>query len=496
MDLRNTAQATILSARGERAKERKSSQGWVFRLYDLLISTIGLLLIFLYLGKKLYSGKPRRCIGQRLGFYPVELLRRVRGRDVIWIHAVSVGETRAAIPLIEALRKARPDAFLLLSNVTETGHATARKIPELDATIFFPFDLSMVVHRALKQISPSRIIIIETEIWPNFIRLAHAADIPVFLANGRISDRSYPRYRRVRFLLEPVLQCFSGFCMQTDEDAARIERLGAPQDRVEVTRNLKFDMPVRVPLRQEIEKTRSFLGLPEDSLLWVAGSTHAGEEETVAEVHRQLRKDFPNLFLLLVPRHPERSLAVAESLAGQGFTPMLRSRVESLNRRLMPGEVLVGDTLGELVDFYACGDLAFVGGSLVGVGGHNLLEPASVNKPVLFGPHVQNFREISRMLLDCGAALSVKDGDDLLRTMRRLLADADLRRRMGEAGRELLDRHAGAAERAHSAIAGMLKRQETGKREAAAQRHRSSRGSFGSASPKSITTPAAKKLRN
>lgn len=418
--------------------------GAVFFLYDVAHLTLGLLLIVLHLIKKICAGKPRRGIGQRFGFYPSHLLQKIGDKRVIWIHAVSVGETRTVIPLIRSMRKAHPDDFLLLSNVTETGHATAGEISELDGCIFFPFDISWVVKRALRQVRPSCVIIVETEIWPNFVRLSHLMGTPVFLVNGRISDRSYPRYLKLRFLLRPLLKCFAGFCMQSPEDAERIVQLGAPRSRIEVTRSLKFDVRSGVREAPAVRKLRRSLKLREDALVWVAGSTHAGEEEALAGVYGELRRKYPHLFLLLVPRHPERCEGVAEALHQQGFSVVMRSRIGTLGRELEPGEILVGDTLGEMLDFYACSELAFVGGSLVNIGGHNLLEPVSMKKPVLFGPHVQNFKEISRLLVDCGGGVKVKDRDDLLSSADRLLGDADLRRRTGEAGHLLLERHAGA----------------------------------------------------
>lgn len=418
----------------------------MYLLYDLILLAAALVLIPWYLLRSLLHGKVRRGIRERLGFYEPDRLEALAGREVIWVHAVSVGETRAAIPLLRALKNAYPQSALVISNVTETGHAVARGIKDVDLCLFFPFDLSWVVRRVLARVRPSLIVIVETEIWPNFVRLARLAGIPVVLVNGRISDRSFPRYLRIRPLLRPVLEQFSAFCMQTGPDADRIRSMGAPSDRVNVTRNLKFDMQANLPDHAAEALMRRAFRLLDGSSVWVAGSTHAGEEEIIVDVYRQVVAQRSNVNLVLVPRHPERCRLVGEMLRGRGIPFVFRSSVESLNRHLGSGEVLLVDTVGEMLKFYSMADLVFVGGSLVPVGGHNVLEASLLKKAVIFGPYMHNFKEISKLLIDIGGGVQIGDSGELAAAVRQLLDDVEMRRSMGERGHSLLKDNAGATE--------------------------------------------------
>ncbi len=416
----------------------------VYLLYDLLLLAAATVLVPYYLFRGWRYGKVRRGIRERLGFYLPDRLKSLAGRPVIWVHAVSVGETRAAIPLVKALTEAFPGHALIVSNVTETGHAVARGIPDAALCLFFPFDLSWVVRRVLRQVQPSLIVIVETEIWPNFVRIAHRKGIPVVLVNGRISDRSFPRYRRLRPLVRPVLSHFSAFCMQTAQDAERIRLIGAPAERIEVTRNLKFDMQAPAVNHAQPESLKETLALPADCPVWAAGSTHSGEEEMVAEVYRRLLAEGRQIVLALVPRHPERVRAVASMLADRGLSVTLRTRIGERSGPLQAGEVLLVDTLGEMLKIYAAADLVFLGGSLVPVGGHNVLEAALVHKPVIFGPYMHNFREIARLLLEAGGGMQIEDEAGLHNAVAGLLTNSELRRHMGEGGFTLLQQNVGA----------------------------------------------------
>jgi 3-deoxy-D-manno-octulosonic-acid transferase len=416
----------------------------VYLLYDLILLASSVVLVPYYLLRGLRYGKTRRGIRERLGFFAPDRLAPLAGKKVFWVHAVSVGETRAAIPLVHALKQAYPECAVLISNVTETGHAVAETVREADLCIFFPFDLSFVVRRVLRQIRPTLLIIVETEIWPNFVRCGQAQRIPVALVNGRLSDRSFPRYLRVRFLMAPLLRKFSAFCMQSELDAERMRRLGADPTLVEVTHNLKFDMEAPLPDAAEVARLRTRYRLPATTRVLVAGSTHAGEEEVLVAAYQQLLAAGRDLVLILVPRHPERCRTVVETLGAAGVPCALRSEVEERGESLPAGGVLVGDTLGEMLKYYAVADLVFVGGSLVPVGGHNVLEASLVGKPVLFGPHMHNFKEISRLLLEVGGGLQVAGGEELARELARLLDDPEGCAAMGARGRELLAANVGA----------------------------------------------------
>ena len=428
----------------------------MYLLYDMILLASALVLIPYFMVRGLGQGKIRRGIRERLGIYGAERLGQLKGRQVIWVHAVSVGETRAALPLIRQIKKAYPDCALVISNVTETGHAVAGHIPEVDLCLFFPFDLSWVVRSVLRQVRPALIVIVETEIWPNFVRLARRAKVPVVLVNGRISDRSFPRYRMGRLLVRPVLEHFSALCMQSELDAQRIRAMGAPPERVEVTRNLKFDMKMPPSDQGALIRLKEEFRLPEDTLVWVAGSTHAGEEQAIASLYRRLVGEGRKLVLALVPRHPERCRAVGDILSAQGTPFVLRSVLEGKQEPLNPGDVLLVDSVGEMLNFYAIADLVFVGGSLAPVGGHNILEASLLKKPVVFGPYMHNFKEISRMVLEVGGGIQAVGEEDLETVICRLLNDSELRRTMGESGHALLQQNAGATARTLAVIEKVL----------------------------------------
>jgi 3-deoxy-D-manno-octulosonic-acid transferase len=419
----------------------------MYLLYDLAWMLGLLVLVPWYVLRRLCGGKNRQGLRERFGLFASGRLVPLRGRKVLWLHAVSVGETRAAVPLLRALKEAFPEHALVLSNVTETGHAIARGLPEADLCLFFPFDLSWVVRRALAGIRPDILIIVETEIWPNLARCAQQAGVPLVLVNGRISDRSFPRYRRGRFFLRPVLERFAALCMQSEQDRERILALGAPPERVFVTGNLKFDMPCDGIGDLDGLALRDAYRLPREARLWVAGSTHPGEEEWVLDSFGRLLAEDRALCLVLAPRHPERAGAVGQLLTARGVHWVALSALATRSRLLRSGEVLLVDSVGELLRLYAASDLVFVGGSLVPIGGHNVLEAAMVSKPVLFGPHMENFRDIAQLVVQAGAGRCCADGARLTEALRDLLDDDEGRRVMGQAGRALLRRHAGAAER-------------------------------------------------
>jgi 3-deoxy-D-manno-octulosonic-acid transferase len=299
-----------------------------------------------------------------------------------------------------------------------------------------------VVNRALDRIRPRAVLLTETELWPAFIRACTRRGIPVVAVNGRISPRSYPRYRRVRFWFGRVLREVRLFCMQSPEDAARIRDLGAPADRVHVVGNLKFDLAGDED-PGEGARVRGMLGLAPDRPVLVAGSTHKGEEPVVLEAFARARDAVPDLALVLAPRHPERLDEVA------GLLREARLRWARRSQAPVPGETaaILVDTMGELARLYAAGTVVYIGGSLVPVGGHNVLEPAAHGRPVLFGPHMGNFAEMARLFLEQGAGLQVQDAAGLAAGAVRLLADPAEAARMGSAGRRIVATHRGAAQR-------------------------------------------------
>ncbi len=346
-----------------------------------------------------------------------------------WVHAVSVGEAITAAPLITGLRHLYPDLPLVVTTVTETGARIVRDRYAGQATHrFFPIDVPGAVRRAVSAINPAFLISIETELWPNMLRHLAQRHVPIMIANGRLSDRSFPRYRLVRPFMRRVLDCVTVLAMQSDEDARRVMALGARPERVFVTGNLKHDAVLAAD--GGIELWRHLLGLRNGERVWIAGSTHRGEDEAALEAHRVAARDVPGLTLILAPRHPERVPDVVRLASHRGWTVVRRSE---LPRGQQSGAVIVVDTVGELSRLYAIAEVVFVGGSLVPAGGHNLFEPALHRKPVLFGPHTENFREATALLTASGGGRCVADADELAREVRRLLADPGARAALGQA---------------------------------------------------------------
>ena len=413
--------------------------------YNLLSIFILIPVVCYHLYRSISRGRPA-ALAERFGFIPEAELSGIRNRPVIWLHAVSVGEAIAARPLLKSLRSSYPGHAILLSTTTETGRGVASGFPEKDLCIYFPFDFLPSVCRTLDSIRPKAVIIMETEIWPNFIREASRRSIPIILANGRISDRSYARYLRFSWFFRHALQLFSRLCMQTDTDCERIIAIGAPPLHTVKAGNLKYDIPSRRMDEEGKRRLKGRYSIPEGLLVLTAGSTHAGEEQYLIDTYREMLTISSGLFLLLVPRHPERATEVASLLDRSGL-PYRRRTSLSSQVRLNQGEVLLVDTVGEMMDLYAVADIAFVGGSLVPTGGHNLLEPASFGVPTVFGPHMTNFREIADLVLHYGSGIQIQDPGDLTESFRTLITSAELRRVLGQNGLKLMRDNGGATKR-------------------------------------------------
>ena len=408
-------------------------------MYALYSAVLGVgLLAYLpaFLLRRRRAGYSRN-LAQRLGRLGEGLPPEPR----CWVHAVSVGESAAAVPLVEGIRRRWPELGIVVSTITPTGaRIVGERLAGTAVHRYFPIDLPGPVGRALDTARPRFFVAIETELWPNFLRALARRRIPAMIANGRISDRSFRRYRWVRGLMRRVLANVSVFAMQTDEDARRIIALGAPASRVVVTGNLKSDLlPEAAGDDPEGWRTRLHLGA--GARLWIAGSTHRGEEAIVLDAFLRARSRCPELALLLAPRHPERAGEVEALIRERGLRAARRSRLPADG---VSGAVIILDTVGELAALYALAEIVFVGGSLVPIGGHNVLEPAMRGKPVLVGPHMSNFREGAELLQRSGGGLVVKDAPELERELARLIEDRELARRMGDAAREAFAGRQGA----------------------------------------------------
>lgn len=368
----------------------------------------------------------------------------------LWVHAVSVGEVNAAEPLIKALRNDYPNAPLVVTTVTPTGSERVRQLfGDSVFHVYLPYDLPFAVTRFLRRVRPRLAVIVETEIWPNLYFTCRKRGIPMMIVNARLSERSLRGYKPMGTLVSRALSCVRQIAAQSRTDAARYRELGADPEKIVVTGNLKFDMPVPYDAEHKGEELRRQWGPLRPA--WIAGSTHEGEELPVLEAHLEVLTRWPDALLLIAPRHPERFKLVENSARSLGFSVGTRSadRVPSAAH-----QVFVIDAMGELMPFYAAADLAFVGGSLVPIGGHNVLEPAALATPVLVGPHTFNFEEITLTLIQEGGATRVNGAEELGHHVLQLLRDQSRRDRMGMVARIVFDSERGAVQR----VIGMIDR--------------------------------------
>jgi 3-deoxy-D-manno-octulosonic-acid transferase len=440
----------------------------MYLLYSLLF-TIGLILTAPY-----YLWRLRGNLGkgagwrERFGLLPAGPPVPSPEPGSIWVHAVSVGETLAVLPLVKELKGLYPDRKIFLSHVTPAGRqASETKLPDVAGRFFLPLDWGWAVKKTLARVRPALLVIVETELWPNLLRSAHLAGARVALVNARLSERSFRGYRMARPFMKQVLENIDWIGAQTAEDAERFRRLGAAPDRVEVTGNVKFDaargsgLKVRVSGLEDEDPLFRLLSAELRNPIVVAASTMAGEESLLLPAWQAIRRQHPEALLILAPRHPARFEQVAQLLAANGLSFVRRTTPPDRHSReggnpdaagpepgnIQESEILLLDTIGELAGVFAFADLVFMGGSLVATGGHNLLEPAYWGKPILFGPHMENFRDISSLFLNAGAAVQVKNASELAAVALELLADEPRRKMLGRAAKEVLEREAGATGR-------------------------------------------------
>jgi 3-deoxy-D-manno-octulosonic-acid transferase len=399
-------------------------------LYNIL--QVSLLLVFLPLLILFVaqSGKYRARIPARLGRGLTTMLGTDKqGAKTIWLHALSVGEVTSAVPLVAGLRQKYPAATIIVSVTTATGRQVADDLlgKTADQVIDGPLDLLPVVWLFIKRIRPDLFILVETDFWPNLLTCLHRHRIPALLVNGRVSQKSMARYRRLRFFFLPMFQCFSFLCMQTEGDRDKMARLGISPDRLPALGNLKYATPA-AGNGAAVRKADFF---PKNRIIIIAGSTHPGEEQLLLDSYIRLRSRHPKLFLALAPRDWKRAGEVQALAGGRGLTAALRSA-----GTFQSADIFILDTIGELVDFYGFADLAFVGGSLVNKGGHNPIEPAAMAIPVLFGPHMEDFSEIAQTLIAEGGAAKIGDPLQLEGIITDLLDHPEQRSRMGQAAQQ------------------------------------------------------------
>jgi 3-deoxy-D-manno-octulosonic-acid transferase len=426
----------------------------VYLLYSLatLLTFVVLSPYFVY--QALRHNKYVGSFRQRLGHLPVSL--NLDGDDSIWVHAVSVGEVLAARSLVADLRTRYPRLRLFLSTTTRAGQQLARRsVTSVDGVFYFPFDWTFAVRRTLNRVQPRLFVMIETEIWPNLLRECRRRGIRTVLVNGRISYRSFPRYRLVRPFFRRVLADIDRFCVQGDEALRRLVSLGADPSRITVTGSLKFDALEVIPTPgRGRERVLRFFRISLNRPVLVAGSTLKGEEEPVVHAFNRLRTGGSNALLVIAARHPERFGEVERLCRQEGLSTIRRTElpIDAEPR----ADAVILDTIGELAEVYQIATVVFVGGSLVRAGGHNILEPAVFGKPIIFGPHMENFAEIADAFLSNDAAVQVRSDRELEAAVVSLMGDPVRRARLGAAARALVDANRGARGKTLAAIAGVM----------------------------------------
>jgi 3-deoxy-D-manno-octulosonic-acid transferase len=431
-------------------------------VYNLLLLLLSPLLLAFLLWRLVRGKEDRARWGERWGRLPAHL-RAATGRPRVWVHAVSVGEVMAAAPVLRELRARFPDALLVVSTITPGGREVAQKqVPPADEVVYFPLDVLPAVRAALARVRPDLVVLMEWEIWPNFLHAAarqYGARIAVL--NGRVSDRGLRRGRRGAFFTRPGLLAVDLFAMQSVEDARRAALVGAEPSRIVTLGNTKFDEAVRALNADERAGLRQSLGLPPGASVWVCGSTRPGEEEIIARAFVQARRVLPDLRLIVAPRHIERADEVAVILTREGAGPVAR-RSKMAGPELGGWDVLLLDTFGELGRVYALADVAFVGGSLLPFGGQSVFQPLAQGAPALFGPHMNNQRDIAALARSEGVGWEVSDADTLAAQVVRLVSlPPDDRAQLGARARALIERNQGVARRSVDALARLLSNETT-----------------------------------
>jgi 3-deoxy-D-manno-octulosonic-acid transferase len=433
------------------------------RLYNRLFIIFFWLASPYYFFKMWRRGNWREGLGQRFGIYDTRLKHALTNRQVIWLHAVSVGEVNICTQLIQALEPRVPNLKIVVSTTTTTGMAELqKKLPRHIEKIYYPIDRRRYVLRALTTLHPLAIVLVEAEIWPNFLWHAHDREIPLFLINTRLTDRSFRGYRRYRRLFRPIFASFTAVGTQNAADADRVRELGCRPEAIHILGSLKFDaakieerrhIDVRAMLRQ--------LGIADEARILIGGSTHAGEEAFLARLFQRLKTKFPDLFLVLVPRHFERSRKVGKELTALGVKFAFRTDLTS-GRNYPPGSVdcLLVNTTGELKSFYEFGSVVFIGKSLTAKGGQNPIEPGALGKAMVFGPNMQNFEPIASSFVSRQGALQVADASQLETVVETLLADEKLRLELGQNAMQVVNENRGALERTVDIILASIKHQD------------------------------------
>ena len=406
----------------------------MFIIYNLIYS----LFIIFYLPSLILKRKFHKDIFMRLGLYPKQTINQLKAKRHIWLHAVSVGEAIALTKLIAELKRRFPKANLVISTVTVTGNKIAKSIASKDdAVIYLPLDFDFIIRKVINIVNPSVFVTIETELWPKLIKNLYDKRIPIVVVNGRISKESFKGYKLIRIFMRRILKMIDLFCMRTRQDAERIVYLGAPKDKVKITGNIKFDFEVT-----SSGCSLADLGTSNQDMLFVAGSTHDNEEEIILKVYNNLIGEFKNLRLLIAPRHIERVNRIDKLAKDRGFKTVRFSEINPNTKGLNVAVYLL-DTIGQLQSLYNLATVVFMGGSLVKKGGHNIIEPAFFAKPIIFGPHMQNFQDTADLFISNQAAIQINNEAQLQEKITDLLRSQQERDSIGERAKRVVQNNKG-----------------------------------------------------
>jgi len=424
---------------------------WI--VYNLLFPIVFLFMLPKFLTRMLRRGGYGQHFEQRLGHFGHGTKARLRERERIWVHAVSVGEIYVALRFIKAYREQYPEAHFALSTTTSTAHAIGRKeIDPRDVLFYFPVDLPVIINKVLRIVNPVRLVLVEGEFWPNLIRLADKRGVPVSLINGRMSESSYKGYRKLKPLTADILRRIDPICVQGAVDAERMMGIGAPAERVHIMGTVKFDVAERDPAGEQAARDiMRQIGVPEDAVVLLGGSTWPGEEAVLCEIYQQLKAEHENLFLVIVPRHVERAAEVVQCFDDHGLSCVRRSRLDA-SAGVEPPDVLFVDTTGELRNFYSVADIIFVGKSLLESGGQNPIEPAMCGKAVVVGPNMENFPAVMPVFLKQDALVQVADAAALAAALAQLVASQEARAALGARAAQVVDANRGGIQRTVSML--------------------------------------------
>lgn len=433
----------------------------MYWIYNICLVAYWILQIPILVYRLLFEEGFYERLKQSAGIMPTPTLEKIAYHHAIWVHAASVGEVVAASPIIRELKKRYPEEMVVISVVTATGHRMAQRIiPEADGHIFFPFDLPVITNRIVRIIQPKAIILIETELWPNFLRIAYRNHIPVMMMNGRISDRSMRRYSLIKPVTEKMLYQIQQFCMQSTHDASYIIKMGANSERVSIIGNTKYDQTYAAVSEVEKEKLRKEFHFSGEGPIIVAGSTHNGEEEIVMRAFLKAKEKYPTVKLLLAVREITRAASVKFLIQQFGASVIRRSEMKTPMDDGQEHQVVILDTIGELGRLYSLADIVFVGGSFVRVGGHNILEPAAHGKPVFVGPFMFNFKEIFKLLAERGACIMCKTPADFEKQLLHILDDNVKMKQMGKIALSVVQENQGATGRNIDAFEQLLRKKD------------------------------------